>query len=52
MKMKIYKKIKRYDLALKEANFAVSLMNEKQLEKHSELKTYTKELKVIIFYFD
>lgn len=34
MKVKIYKKLKRYDLAYKDAQTAFNLMNEKQLLMH------------------
>jgi len=40
--------MKRYDLALKDAKIACSLMTESQIEKHSDLKTTIKELKVSI----
>lgn len=48
MKVKIYKKMRQYELALKDASFAYALMNEKQLLKHADLKFSIKELRVSI----
>ena len=46
MKMKVHKKLKRYDLAYKDSLSALGLMNEKQMMRHAELESTIAELKV------